>query len=244
MIRYIKDHFINTQKFSISKKNKIIRSDCVVVFFDIYGFSTLINTEKNKKPIIKKLLSIWRKLEKLYSHTKACKLYFFSDCGFILFPFSKGKDDDSIISDVFENIINLLDIYLDNDFFIRGAVACGEVFYNDNILVGDSVVRAVKYESEYCPGPFIMLPVKEMDNLFKSEDHFIRIYKEENLISKNGSQLMESILLFPANKKKYLDKIESNFKIYARYGPHNYARFWYNTRELLIKHIKTFLVDQ
>ncbi|MEW6194238.1 MAG: hypothetical protein AB1521_03660 [Bacteroidota bacterium] len=214
-------------------------SNGLVFYFDIYGFSSLVSKNESPNNLVVSILDIWDFIKINIVPKRNCIPYLFSDCGFLFYPHSDNFEKTEFLTDIFDDIKEILHAYLKKNFFLRGAIAYGDIHYTNNLILGDAVVRAVKYESEYCPGPFIMFPTKECYDFFKYDEHFIKLFHEDVIILKHRDQLMESLIILPADKKLYLDQIESKISEYSRNGPHNYANFWFQSREFLLKHIES-----
>ena len=175
--------------------------DCIVVYFDIFGFSSLIAREEDKSKLIQRLLVLWEWINSNIKKQDEALTYLFSDGGFIIYPIQNKENSESIILQCTQDVELLMNEYLKSDFFLRGGVSCGPIHFKHNLIVGEAVINAVRYESHYCPGPYIMFPIKEYEKLTLPE-HLINKFRDSLLTLKSGTQMMQSIIILPLDKHR------------------------------------------
>jgi hypothetical protein len=223
-------------------KINITKEESIILYFDIFGISEI---RKDKK-LVYKLLRMWKWINTniiINSPNINKKCYFFSDGGFIVYSIKKSDDNEikrDIVATCFSDGINLMDMFLNNDFFLRGAISCGTIYFSEKVIVGDPIVRAVRLESEKCPGPFIIIPIRDMQ-LFLPENILFTIIPDSVILStKDNKEKIEVFILRPGNFYKYFDKIKDRAEYFTRYGPYNYGKFWHDAYLYLLS---TFDID-
>jgi len=236
-------------------KSKLTKCEALVAYFDIFGFSELLKATavniqgraeilrtakfqsmraKSLRSLANSLQDIWNWILTDITKTESVRAFLFSDCGFILYRVADGNNNEMLIHCV-GDLVLLFDKYLEKGFLLRGGIACGPVFHQDNLLIGEAVAEAVYIESALCPGPFIIFPYKEYQKLLKEEDEpLIKTLDFSILNLKNDMGKIECHVIFPADKRNYIRKVQLRANYYLRYGPPIYAKFWHDTYQFLI----------
>lgn len=210
-------------------ENNVISNNAIVLYFDIFGFSNIVKNSDAPDNLVNGILIIWNKIASYLSNKEfETKIYFFSDCGFLIYPMHNSFDIpmDTILSKAYEDAIVLLDIFLEEGFFIRGAFSYGMVSYTSNLIVGEPVIDAVRLES-LCPGPFVILPYKVSEHFIQSDSLLQDVPPPEIINLKENNKILCNKIL-PTNRSIYLRKIKAFYELYTKYGPFDYAKFWHD----------------
>lgn len=213
----------------------------IVVYFDILGFSEIVS-RRNSQELYDALIEVWRDLSASGAVPAPARHYLFSDCGFLLYPLDSAYRPtvaDSTSQSVFNSALVgaqiALDTYLTHGFFLRGALSVGEVSYGDHLLVGIPVVNAVRYEAQTVPGPFILVPAREREQVMQSE-HFIASLPEHRTpVKGHGGEMLASIVC-PTDHAHYVEAISHHSQQHAHRGPADLASFYRNALEMLAIH--------
>lgn len=210
--------------------NQVKRANCLVLFFDIFAFSdSKISKSSNK---IRKLIRIWNQVKEKIAISDQNHVYLFSDCGFIIYPIKDEKAKRTALELCLQQSEKLLDIYLCEGFFLRGAISIGPVYFTENLLVGDAVSEVVKMEAALCPGPFIICPkyvIKDLDLPLS----FIGPKRSLTLDLKSKRERMKCIVLMPTDLTEYRRIVTQNAEKYCERGPYEYGYLW----DEMLKHI-------
>jgi hypothetical protein len=201
----------------------------IVCYFDIYGFSEVVRDKGEDVAI--SLLEIWQWIGTNIKRSTNF-VYLFSDCGFLHYPINNGKTVIDLVHECIEDVELLLDQFMDHDFFIKGAIAIGNTYYNENVLIGTSVIDAVRY-AENCLAPFVVFPICELEkgltlHQIQSEVKRIRI-----IPTKDRRGTMRSCIIFPSDIQQFCEKIRSRSDFYLTKGPFEFAKFWYETNQFI-----------
>ena len=216
----------------------------IVAYFDIIGFSDIIkNVPSSWKPkpcgpagnklnaVMAAVLETWEVLSTRLE-TPMAHLYLFSDCGFVVYPLKGPKDKERQLTRCVGDLVWLADEFLKRDFYVRGGVSVGPVARQSNLLVGEAVVEAVRFE-QLCPGPFILFPAKHIYAL-SSERKFIQdVGPLLKVPLKRGKGCMLALVIHPSDKGAFVAGIEKRAEHYLVYGPAEFAEFWDETHTLL-----------
>ena len=226
-------------------EHKHISEKCLVVFFDVYGFSEIVRIMSRSKRLANEnmpfgypyknsgsLLSSLTKIWKWVSHnvdTDEVIPYLFSDCGFLFYRVrNRGQENEIVLTQCIENLELLMNQYPEEGFFVRGGVSFGQVSYTRHFFVGEPVIEAHKLESLYCPGPFIIIPNREIAKICK-EEPFIKQYSSYILTAKEQKGEMKCTIVFPSDRELYLRKLEDYANWFLEKGPFEHAKFWHET---------------
>lgn len=212
----------------------------LLVYLDIFGFKTLLenSNDEEKKIILKKILEIWHWTKENLENANV-HIYFFSDGGFLFYEVTEKENKEKIqqiLTKCVDDLMRLSQVYLEHKFFIRGAISVGDVFINNNLVIGLPVNRSVKYETEYCPHPLIIFPKKEFLNL-NIDEEFISRYKFEKINLKNKEHMMQSLVVFPSDRNQLLSVVKNRYEDYSVNGPFNFAKYWFDASIFLEEHL-------
>lgn len=211
----------------------------LVAFLDILGFENhvekYLNPEKESdKDILTKIKSAYQNalnssildfFEKEYYKEQGLKIQYkqFSDCTCLSIPFSgNSKEEDAFIICSFINLLR--EFYytmIDSDLLIRGGVAIGCHYEDDNIIFSEGLIKAYKLESK-AVFPRIILDdelVQSIKKIWADEDlKFIisRLVIDKQLISDwegfifinslNQTQLLERFYRDGSFTPKFIDE--------------------------------------
>jgi len=134
----------------------------LVVYFDILGFKELVNNKLDDPQYIHEILTF---LHGISSSSYKADSIAFSDSIIHLIDLKSGFDSSQqtfneylnvIISDISSVQMNML---LNYKILIRGAIAKGNIFYDQdkNILFGDGLINAYLLESKHAVFPRIII---------------------------------------------------------------------------------------
>jgi hypothetical protein len=215
---------------------QIDNSPCLVVYFDIFGFSRLIEDTDAQKRLTDSLLLIWDWIHALSEDRKMIP-YLFSDGGYLLYPVLENPS--ALLSQSIQDISLLQDKYFEMGFVIRGAVSIGPVTYSSRLLVGTPVVNAYQYETHFCPAPFVIFPRKEIDKLVK-QNVLIHDVQFSILPSKQNNAILQSHIIFPSDRAAYIDYVAKQAAHYTINGPFEYGKLWFDTLLFLTNNFEEF----
>lgn len=200
--------------------SQITKEHRIIAFIDILGFKNLVKDQENIEKILKLLEEI-RKLNsqyKRYYEEKTGKTFLqialdvisFSDHIILSLPLTStekyaSQREYSIFSHYFYPwIMKLQKDFLQKGFLMRGAIACGDIYYagKNNIVVGESLNEAIEDETKLAIYPRIIISKSLMDHIKKihKDDHiampflqkdFDGLYFTPYLSHSNKDQLKE-----------------------------------------------------
>lgn len=209
---------------------------CLVVYFDIFGFSPMIENVEAQEHLSESLLHIWDWIHDL-SQKRNMLPYLFSDGGYLLYPISDNPSN--LLNQAIQDVSLLQNKYLDMRFVLRGALSVGKVTYSSRLLLGQPVVNAYRYESQFCPGPFLIFPLKEIDELV-SQGVLIRDVQITFLPVKGNAGIMQCHIIFPPDKAAYIQYIAEQAAFYTTNGPFEYGKLWFDTLTFLTSNFQDF----
>ena len=135
--RALENLLIEATSYLIASKVKIKRLKGYLIFADILGWKGIWkkqNTDNGKINSIEKLTSIKKELEKVTSN-----INLISDT-FIIY--SENSEMSNNLSK------KLIELCLENDLVIRGAISYGECFNKDTVYIGPAVDEAASWHDE------------------------------------------------------------------------------------------------
>jgi hypothetical protein len=222
----------------INQDNDLNMAECLVVYFDIFGFSKIVEESKNIAALTKTLLQLWDWI-RAFRNKRNVIPFLFSDGGFLLYPLPDQANRGTFLTNVVQDISLLQDTYFDKGYFLRGAVTIGRVAFSHSLVVGQAIVRAYSYESNLCPGPFIMFPVGEIDKLSRSKG-LIQDVEMCMLPLKSQKGVMQCHIIFPSDKAAYIQEIADRAARYTKKGPFEWGKLWYESLLFLSETFKEF----
>jgi hypothetical protein len=211
-------------------------NDCLVVYFDVLGFANIIEKDVEK---IDDLLMVWSWIKSNFKKKDGIITYLFSDSTFILYPlFSQNKLETQMISRCINDTSRIMNKFLEQEFFVRGAITFGKVKFTSNLVAGESIVNAVRYEEKYCPCPFVIFPNKEFNKLTKIVEDHEAVMPALNLIqdiifSKDNNEAMNCHIILPENGILYLKLIKEYQNRHLTEGPFDKGKFWNRSYEII-----------
>ncbi len=216
----------------------------LLVYFDILGFSEIVREAscsprkghglfptRTSEEICRLILQVWDWIHAKYEKTRVGK-YLFSDCGFLVYPLGRLDSTMSAIASHLQDVRELLDQFLSKGFFLRGAMACGNVYHARGLLLGEAVIEAVRLEG-MCPGPFIILPTKEIQMLGEAEPLLSTLGKYSVVPIRDGQGRLECLIQLPFDRREYGRRLSSYCNYYVKHGPSQYAKFYLEAKALL-----------
>jgi hypothetical protein len=222
------------------KARRKISTESIVVYFDIFGSSEM----KKDNRLANKILKIWKWINEDIMKRPLIterRCYLFSDGGFLFYFINKDTTEENkydILKSCYFETTALLDEFLKYGFFLRGAISFGKTYFveegDNKVFVGDPIVHVVRLESEKCPGPFIIIPVIDINKLLHKEhkdhkDQLISFLPKSTIMpTKDQKEKMEVFILRPSKFNIYYNIIKDNADKYTREGPYNFGKFWHD----------------
>jgi hypothetical protein len=219
-------------------KSSLETKDCLVLFFDIFGFSNIVEKAEDLEKISESLLELWGWIYRL-KEKHGVVPFLFSDGGYILYPIDEGRDKGEIFKQAVQDVSSLQGKYLEKGYFLRGAMTCGSVTFSDSLLVGKPIIKAYYYESNLCPGPFIIFPAEEVEKLIDINVALVDIDLSV-LPLKNQRGAMQCHIVFPPDKNLYIEEIAGLASRYTKYGRFEWGKLWYDTYVFLTETFDDF----
>jgi len=199
-----------------------------VVFIDVYGFSNMVSSEDNYK--VYQYLELTCRLvsDEISNFTHKPLIYTFSDCMFMVFLVD-SEYDKFIVFDSCEKFTSAaMSLFVDNDLPVRGGVSYGEIIYSSNVLIGNPVVRAVKYESIILE-PVVIVPSKELKT---SGNVGGMIPTPTEIFLKDGG-LLSGVTIMPCPIDKFRRMVADKLARHSVEGPPLVAKAWHNLFRIL-----------
>ena len=206
-----------------NRKVKNRKTDSIVVYFDIFAFSSLMEIRGEKAMRFLETVPDW-----INRNLKVDYKYLFSDCGFLIYEIKEDNRNEKL-KKCHDDVELLATEYLNNDFFLRGSITYGEVQLGSYYLIGEPVFKAVELESNYCPGPFIIFPY---DQYKKGNFNEVSLEFKE-IYTKGEKGVMRACLIYPLDKQKYRNKICEYFYEFTKRGKYEYAKVWYKSLKIV-----------
>jgi hypothetical protein len=161
----------------INTKGQRCLHKSITAFIDILGFRNLVKNakEENKSQNLfldfHQVISTWNNhienLEKILPSPKNYKdryiIRIFTDCILIGCPVREQKPNSNTIEgcDEFDDVLSLLSLFqlemINKGYFVRGAIAVDELYMDDIIIYGNSVIEAYEAETKKAKYPRIVL---------------------------------------------------------------------------------------
>jgi hypothetical protein len=183
-----------------------------VAFLDILGFRELItNLEKDetKLPFVRDLLRNIHNPDpenfKNILPNSGLRAQSISDA----VAMSADMTPDGL-AHMFMAVERLAQKLLKEGFFLRGAIVKGRVFHDPEMVFGEGVVRAHRYESTVARYPRIMLPREIVADVNQclNEDRFQKVFNGQVRRSKDGPQYLHVLRLSAQIKDMKSDSSE------------------------------------
>ena len=186
--------------------------DCVIAYIDLMGIKERIKSQYTLNTIwlfIKDIVDLCATNERLY-----CRA--FSDN--IVICEKVNKEEPLIaICDVM-NIVKEIEFFMFHiEFpFVRGAVVCGQIYYDNDYIIGEALLKAYRIEQENAVFPRIIIDMsinelcgrKEIDLVIKDRDDLYFYDYMAAIIECGKRNLLQSIRTLKAN---ILWNIQTNY---------------------------------
>lgn len=199
-----------------------------VVYLDVYGLKAMMKERQ--------YLGLAERLSKCYSEVK-CKLPWdesqpvylnFQDTVMLFYSVDASHDEDkfSVLQRCLGDVQEILVIFFQAEFPLRGGIAYGEVAYNANLLLGSAVERAIQYEKEVA-APLVLLPAKEYVEMSDNASTCLSSVapRVQDVALKDGGFLY-GILLHPRPVDGFVKFIREKYRHHGLYGPPEVAKAW------------------
>ena len=221
-------------KGELSMVSDVKKSNCLIVFLDVYGFKAIVGS-KDSIDISNNLCEGYAKIYSfLQTQEYIPKLYILSDSIFLCYPIENQTEKLLIVQKCIDDVKNIMGIFLEINLPLRGGIAYGEASYNDTLLVGKAVVKAVEYEG-YIPAPLVLLPEREViENLTGNESGVPPEFKVIN--TKSGKISGKIIMPFPI--ENFANAINAKLEKHLRDGPPEVAAAWFYAWEYKEKYLE------
>ena len=192
-----------------------------VCFIDVLGFSNdiLTNWERKSSNPLEKILSIKRKMpgfnqideanDSTTNRTYACRVNTISDSVTICF----GFNDEIIIGDlalglevILSNLLYIWTTFIHNGYTIRGAIDYGDIYWDENELIGPAFINAYRLESEVAKTSRVVVSsnlnkvLKDLISIQRSTmiDHLMRKFRKDI----DGYIIVDPKILYETDKEK------------------------------------------
>lgn len=173
-----------------------------VCFIDVLGFSNdiLENWKSETCNPLEKLLSIKKRMpgftqideadDRSSHRTYACRVNTISDNVTICF----GFNDEIIIGDlvlglevVLSNLLHIWSTFIQSGYTIRGAIDFGDIYWDENELIGPALINAYRFESEVAKTSRVVVSSnlnKVLKDLFEMQrstmiEHLLRKFRKD-----------------------------------------------------------------
>lgn len=195
----------------------------VIAFLDILGFKNLINTadfdkiieifqsiisDKEAEIALHRATDGDESLERYNKFLTSTKIRLMSDSIIVAAPF-KDKEALAVVIDICSCIQESLYDF-DKPIFLRGAVAAGDIFFDDNVVFGKGLVDAYLAQENYAIYPRIIITPEIVEGMIVSMDK-----ENEGLpMDKDGYYYIDTLeRYFHCNTKEELLNCQRYLKI-------------------------------
>jgi hypothetical protein len=192
-----------------------------VCFIDVLGFSNdiLKNWKRKTSNPLEKMLSIKRRMpgftqideadDRSSHRTYACRVNTISDSVTICF----GFNDEAIIGDlvlglevILGNLLHIWSTFIQNGYTIRGAIDYGDIYWDENELIGPALINAYRLESEVAKTSRVVISSnlnKVLRDLFSIQrstmiDHLMRKFRKDI----DGYIIVDPTILYGSDTEK------------------------------------------
>lgn len=174
----ISDHMYNAFNENMAKTPSIEYEERVVMFIDILGFGSLIestkNDNKNSQENLKKILECFNQaIDDVYdiSHRDHVQFSQFSD-SFVISHIITNTDDIESCLRAYIMVIMIarfiIKAFLRNNILVRGGISQGKIFHKEGyLLFGPAMNDAYYLESKKAKYPRIILSKQIVDSIEK-----------------------------------------------------------------------------
>jgi len=192
-----------------------------VCFIDVLGFSNdiLTNWERKSSNPLEKILSIKRKMpgfnqideadDSTTHRTYACRINTISDSVTICFGFNA----EIIIGDlalglevILSNLLYIWTTFIHNGYTIRGAIDYGDIYWDEDELIGPALINTYRLESEVAKTSRVVVSsnlnkvLKDLISIKRSTmiDHLMRKFRKDI----DGYIIVDPKILYGSSKEK------------------------------------------
>lgn len=192
-----------------------------VCFIDVLGFSNdiLKNWRKKSSNPLEKILSIKKRMpgfnqideadDSTTHRTYACRVNTISDSVTICF----GFNDEIIIGDlalglevILSNLLHIWTTFIHNGYTIRGSIDFGDIYWDENELIGPAFINAYRLESEVAKVSRVVVSsnlnkvLKDLINIKRSTmiDHLMRKFRKDI----DGYIIVDPKILYKSDKEQ------------------------------------------
>jgi len=146
----------------MSRDDSVTKGQGWVVYLDVYGFTTMVDTDANAEAVARNLLTCHkRSIEFLGSSELVPEIYMFSDSVYLFYPVLERRHKyNPVLETCFLQIRTVLDIFTDGHLPLRGGIAYGNVWRSESVLIGPPITRAHSNEARI-RAPVVWLPGDE-----------------------------------------------------------------------------------
>lgn len=227
----------------------------LVAYFDVYGFSALVENTSRQKPSTSaeenEFLEIEIRLqscvEQIRDAAKAMRLDFFgiSDCIFLVCPVEISTFASALqsLETAKAAIIASITIFHDCGLDVRGGISIGNVSMQPgSILIGKPVIRAVRLEQSF-DAPLVYLPLKELSALNEYARKAVQVvFTDDPITVKDKKFGQQTAYVFTIlDKTAMLRNYKNKYESYLINGPSKVAASYevaINILEYLISNTK------
>lgn len=216
-----------------------------VIFLDIYGFSSIVESwaiERESDPTytegVECLISAQQSAISVHSSGPCVpQIFKFSDSLFLFYEVAPGEDKYIVLEKCFEQIKTVMSIYATEGLPLRGGIAYGKVWWTQELLIGQPVFKAYKYEQEI-PAPVVWLPAHECRSHPHSiiPDSIAPYFKE--ITKKDGSPVL-GVPLMPYDISAFAKLVNDMYLKYVILSePSGAAKTWKTAMDWVSTHIE------
>lgn len=180
----------------------------IVCYADVYGYSADASGRGAEKSA-KRLFAMWQDVSSKISKNKRSSLMAFSDSIFV--GFDTSEEDPSIIfeRDVVSEINEVLKLASVHGYLLRGSAAYGKYIISNNVVGGDAVIRAHKFES-IVRAPLFHVPLSEIVLINEKSSEKLPFTCKE--LATRGGGLIKSMVIHPTPIDDYVDRLNRSLE--------------------------------
>jgi hypothetical protein len=196
---------------------KLQSVDAWITYIDIWGFSHLVEHTKPEELHTRLEQTVHECTRVLNSsNPEPPRIFFFSDSLFLAFDIPRCGQRFQAFETCRDKTQEVIQIYLDQDFFPRGGMAFGNIAVAEGILFGQPVVRAARYEHALT-APLVMLPMLEAQLCFRENSPLT--HKECSVVPTRNGGLVKALLIRAIHADDQLNKFIALRDKYLIEGP-------------------------
>jgi len=207
------------------------------VYLDVYGLKAMMKESQ--------IIDLAEQLSKCYSQVE-CKLpwdksrpvyLYFQDTIILFYPVDASHDEDkaSVLQRCAGDVEEILAIFFQAGFPLRGGIAYGEVDYYANSLFGIPVERAIEYEQAVA-APLVLLPTKECVESSSNAPFSLSLIapRPQKVVLKSGGILFGT-LFHPTPVDGFIEFVYNKTRYHGLYGPPEVAKAWEEANSYIFK---------